>query len=85
MSEIWSFILKQREYWDIKFYFVDGNELSFMVVFFIVGMRNLGGIFIKCLESYKLLNFLGFDGKEQIVLFDFYEWKQRMLFGICLG
>lgn len=85
MSETWSFTPKQREHWDIKFYPVDGNESSFMVVFLIAGMRNLGGIFTKCPESYKLPNPSGSDGKEQIVPLDFHEWKQRMLSGTCLG
>lgn len=85
ISETWSFTPKQGEHWDIKFSPVDGKESSFMVMVLIAGMRNLGGIFTKCPESFKLQNPSGSDGKEQIVKLEFDEWKQRMLSGTCLG
>lgn len=85
MSVTWSFTPKQREHWDIKFSPVDGNKSRFVVVVLIAGMRNLGGIFAKCPESFELRNPSGSDGEERIEQLKFHEWKQRMLSGTCLG
>ena len=56
---------------------------SFVIVFRIAGMRNLGGIFTKCPKSFELQNPSGSDGGEEIVALDFSRWKERILRSAC--
>lgn len=48
-----------------------------VVVLYIAGMQNLGGIFTKCPKSCELRP--GLDGKEEVHQLNFEDWKQQML------
>ena len=83
MSKTWSFTPKQGGHWDIKFFPVDGTDSSFVIVILIAGMKNLGGIFTKCPNSFELQIRPGSHEEEEIVALDFEQWKERMLHSAC--
>ena len=80
MSQVWSFTPKRRVHWDLKFFPVEGKSSQSaltVVVLYIAGMQNLGGIFTKCPRSCELR--LGLDGREEVHRLSFEDWKQQML------
>ena len=80
MSQAWCFIPKREVHWDLKFLPVEGKESKSaltVVVLYIAGMQNLGGIFTKCPKSCELRP--GLDGKEEVHQLNFEDWKQQML------
>ena len=78
MSQAWCFIPKRGVHWDLKFFPVEkSNSAMTVVVIYIAGMQNLGGIFTKCPRSCELRP--GRDGKEEVHQLNFEDWKQQML------
>ena len=78
MSQAWCFIPKRGVHWDLKFFPVEkSNSAMTVVVIYIAGMQNLGGIFTKCPRSCELRP--GLEGKEEVHQLIFEDWKQQML------
>ena len=78
MSQAWCFIPKRGVHWDLKFFPVEkSNSAMTVVVIYIAGMQNLGGIFTKRPRSCELRP--GRDGKEEVHQLNFEDWKQQML------
>lgn len=51
----WSLDFVRNIYWNMKFFFVGGCVVNDIVVIYVVGMRGLGGVFVRNLESFVLL------------------------------
>ena len=80
MSQAWCFIPQRGVHWNVKFFPVEGKSSQSaltVVVLYIAGMQNLGGIFTKCPRSCELR--LGLDGREEVHRLSFEDWKQQML------
>lgn len=71
-----NFELQRGIHWDLTFYDVSGSESKSVIVVKMAGMRDAGGIFRKCPESYELqCNEVGQQVPRQL---DFDKWKGRM-------
>ena len=81
MSRSWIFTPKQKIHWDIKFFPVVGTHSSFVIIVYIAGMQNLGGIFVKCPTSFELSTSPEHGEEEVIRHLDIQDWKKRMLCG----
>ena len=79
MSTTWSFSPERKVHWEIEFFPIAGMDSNFVIVIYVAGMRNLGGIFAKYPKSFELRP--GFGGEVVIHCLDFEEWKQRILCG----
>ena len=81
MSKTWHFTPRKGIHWNMQFFPVVGMlgmQANSVIVIYIAGMQNLGGIFTKCPKSFELQRPSGSDGEEKIVCLDFHQWKQRM-------
>lgn len=74
----WMFTPKRGIHWNMQFFPVEDTESSFVIVILIAGMQNLGGIFTKCPESYKLKS-PERGRKLETQPIDVLEWRKRML------
>ena len=76
-SMIFPVTAKRKVHWDIEFIPVSGGTIHPLAVVAIkvAGMKNLGGVFKECPDSYKLLD----HDTTQVIEFEM--WRQRMLFG----
>lgn len=81
MSGSWSFTPEREIHWDIKFFPVVSKDSSFVIVIYIAGMQNLGGIFVKCPTSFELPTSPEHGEEEEICHLDIQGWKKRMLCG----
>lgn len=62
-------------HWDVAFSTVSGSQSNSVLVIKMAGIKDSGGIFGKCPESYEL----GRDenGRQVARLLEFHEWKKR--------
>ena len=81
MSRSWVFTPERKIHWDIKFFPVVGKDSSFVIIIYIAGMQNLGGIFVKCPTSFELLTSPEHGKQDVIHQLDIEDWKKRMLCG----
>lgn len=80
MSKTWSFTPEKNLHWDVKFFPVVNKESNSVIVIYIAGMQNLGGIFTGFPKSYEIC-----ECKKGCHWLDFQQWKQRMLGQTSLG
>ena len=79
MSRAWSFTPQRKIHWDMKLIPVINYMVpNSVVVIYIAGMRNLGGIFTSFPKSFELKS-SECERKEVIDQIDFQQWKRRML------
>lgn len=71
-----NFKLQRGIHWDLTFYDVSGSESKSVIVVKMAGMRDAGGIFGKCPESYELQ--CDEDGQQVPHQLDFDKWKGRI-------
>ncbi|PFX30928.1 Schlafen family member 5 [Stylophora pistillata] len=71
-----NFKLQRGIHWDLTFSDVSGSESKSVIVVKMAGMRDAGGIFGKCPESYILQ--CDEDGQQVPHQLDFDKWKGRM-------
>ena len=81
MGESWRFSPKRKIHWDIKFFPVLGKDSSFVIIIYIAGMQNLGGIFVKCPASFELSTSSEDDEEVEIHHLGVHDWRKRMLCG----
>ncbi|RMX58230.1 hypothetical protein pdam_00000211, partial [Pocillopora damicornis] len=72
----YNFELKRGIHWDLTFSDVSGSESKSVIVIKMAGIRDSGGIFAKCPESYELRCDINGQQVPHLVAFD--KWKERM-------
>ena len=71
-----NFELKRGIHWDLTFSGVSGSESKSVIIIKMAGIRDSGGIFAKCPESYELRFDINGQQVPHLVAFD--KWKVRM-------
>ena len=76
----WGYSPERGIHWDVDLFQVEGcptNSPAVVIVVYVAGMKNCGGVFCKAPESYNLQ--VGTDHKEDLCALSFEEWKQKIL------
>ena len=75
----WGFSPVKGTHWEVKFFPVEGSSSdSVVIVVYVAGMRNCGGVFFDAPESYYLQPGVE-PNRDELCSLGLEEWKERIL------